>query len=185
MPFLILVVVLVVLFLWAALKVLKEYERGVIFRLGRVIKTKGPGLIILIPVIDRLVRKKFFLACFLLLLSWSIFVQVIGAFAYNVIGWNNKSAGYELKLPDQPDPIVVPDKDQKDSLIKTRRAELVRQIYLDIDNPRHRQRLWSIKDSQILYYLTNFAEARQTKHALMASWLRDMPGSKSPTALKK
>jgi regulator of protease activity HflC (stomatin/prohibitin superfamily) len=44
------------MFLWAALKILREYERGVIFRLGRVIKTKGPGLIILIPVIDKMVK---------------------------------------------------------------------------------------------------------------------------------
>jgi len=36
--------------------VLNEYERGVIFRLGRIIKAKGPGLIILIPVVDRMVR---------------------------------------------------------------------------------------------------------------------------------
>lgn len=43
-------------FLLAALKVLNEYERGVIFRLGRVIKAKGPGLIILIPLIDKMVR---------------------------------------------------------------------------------------------------------------------------------
>ncbi|MBW1771997.1 MAG: slipin family protein [Deltaproteobacteria bacterium] len=50
------IAVLVVLFLGAAIKVLKEYERGVIFRLGRVIKTKGPGLIILIPVIDKMVK---------------------------------------------------------------------------------------------------------------------------------
>ncbi len=50
------VLVLVVLFLATSLKVLKEYERGVIFRLGRVIKAKGPGLIILIPVIDRMVK---------------------------------------------------------------------------------------------------------------------------------
>jgi regulator of protease activity HflC (stomatin/prohibitin superfamily) len=50
------VVVLVALFLFAALKVLREYERGVIFRLGRVIKAKGPGLIILIPLIDRMVK---------------------------------------------------------------------------------------------------------------------------------
>lgn len=49
-------VVLVVLFLWAAIKILNEYERGVIFRLGRVIKAKGPGLIILIPLVDRIVR---------------------------------------------------------------------------------------------------------------------------------
>ena len=56
MPFLVFIVVLVVLFLWSAIKILREYERGVIFRLGRVIKTKGPGLIILIPVVDKMVK---------------------------------------------------------------------------------------------------------------------------------
>ena len=54
--FWILAIVLVVFFLASAIKILKEYERGVIFRLGRVIKTKGPGLIILIPVIDKMVK---------------------------------------------------------------------------------------------------------------------------------
>ncbi|HDR05567.1 MAG TPA: slipin family protein [Candidatus Marinimicrobia bacterium] len=49
-------VVLVLLFLSSAIKVLNEYERGVIFRLGRVIDTKGPGLIILIPFIDKMVK---------------------------------------------------------------------------------------------------------------------------------
>jgi regulator of protease activity HflC (stomatin/prohibitin superfamily) len=49
-------VVLVVLFLSAALRILNEYERGVIFRLGRVIQAKGPGLIILIPVVDKMVK---------------------------------------------------------------------------------------------------------------------------------
>lgn len=54
--FYILAIVLIVLFLASAIKILKEYERGVIFRLGRVIKTKGPGLIILIPVVDKMVK---------------------------------------------------------------------------------------------------------------------------------
>ncbi len=45
-----------VYFLWSAIKILKEYERGVVFRLGRVIPVKGPGLIIIWPVIDKLVR---------------------------------------------------------------------------------------------------------------------------------
>jgi len=44
------------LFLYSAVKILNEYERGVIFRLGRVIGAKGPGLILLIPVIDKMVR---------------------------------------------------------------------------------------------------------------------------------
>ena len=38
------------------IKILNEYERGVIFRLGRLIPTKGPGIIFIIPVIDKLVR---------------------------------------------------------------------------------------------------------------------------------
>jgi len=54
--FYIVALVLIVMFLASALRILKEYERGVIFRLGRVIRTKGPGLIILIPVIDKMVK---------------------------------------------------------------------------------------------------------------------------------
>jgi len=50
------VIVLVILFLALSLKVLREYERGVIFRLGRAIGAKGPGLIVLIPIIDRMIK---------------------------------------------------------------------------------------------------------------------------------
>lgn len=52
----ILVVVLIVMFFVSAIRILKEYERGVVFRLGRVIATKGPGLIILIPFVDKMVK---------------------------------------------------------------------------------------------------------------------------------
>ena len=48
---------LVVLFLFAAIKVAREYERGIIFRLGRLLpEPKGPGLFILIPIVDRMVK---------------------------------------------------------------------------------------------------------------------------------
>lgn len=50
------VVFLFLFFLSSAVKVLKEYERGVVFRLGRVIPVKGPGLVIIWPIIDRLVK---------------------------------------------------------------------------------------------------------------------------------
>ena len=50
------IIVLAVLFLSSAIRILNEYERGVIFRLGRVIKAKGPGLIILIPIVDKIVK---------------------------------------------------------------------------------------------------------------------------------
>lgn len=50
------IVVFVLILLFNMIKVLKEYERGVIFRLGRLIGAKGPGLIILIPILDKMVR---------------------------------------------------------------------------------------------------------------------------------
>ena len=53
---LIVVIVLVVMFLAAAIKILNEYERAVIFRLGRIREVKGPGLIIIIPGVDKMVR---------------------------------------------------------------------------------------------------------------------------------
>ncbi len=52
----IIIIVALVMLLLSALKVLNEYERAVVFRLGRLIALKGPGLIIIIPFIDRFVR---------------------------------------------------------------------------------------------------------------------------------
>ncbi len=49
-------IILAVAFLASAVKILREYERAVVFRLGRVIGAKGPGIIILIPLIDKMVR---------------------------------------------------------------------------------------------------------------------------------
>ncbi|MDP6779933.1 MAG: slipin family protein [Candidatus Latescibacteria bacterium] len=51
-----LLILLAVLILANAIRILREYERGVIFRLGRLIGEKGPGLILLIPLVDRMVR---------------------------------------------------------------------------------------------------------------------------------
>jgi regulator of protease activity HflC (stomatin/prohibitin superfamily) len=55
LPFIV-VVVLVVMFLASAIRILNEYERAVVFRLGRIRDVKGPGLIIIIPGIDRVVK---------------------------------------------------------------------------------------------------------------------------------
>ena len=50
------VIFLIFLILTSAIKVLREYERGVVFRLGRAIGAKGPGIIFLIPIVDKMVR---------------------------------------------------------------------------------------------------------------------------------
>lgn len=48
--------IILIFILASAIRILREYERGVIFRLGRLVGAKGPGLIILIPIVDRMVR---------------------------------------------------------------------------------------------------------------------------------
>jgi regulator of protease activity HflC (stomatin/prohibitin superfamily) len=55
-PVLVILVILAIFILPQALRILREYERGVIFRLGKLVGAKGPGMIFLIPVVDKMVR---------------------------------------------------------------------------------------------------------------------------------
>ena len=50
------IIIIVLFIILNAIRILKEYERAVIFRLGRLVGTKGPGLIILIPIVDKMVK---------------------------------------------------------------------------------------------------------------------------------
>ena len=50
------IVALIVLFLLNAIRIVREYERGVIFRLGRLIGAKGPGIFLIIPIVDKMIR---------------------------------------------------------------------------------------------------------------------------------
>ena len=50
------IIILVAIILSQTIRILREYERGVIFRLGKLLRAKGPGLILLIPIVDRMVK---------------------------------------------------------------------------------------------------------------------------------
>jgi regulator of protease activity HflC (stomatin/prohibitin superfamily) len=50
------IILLAVIILPQMIRILREYQRGVIFRLGKLLGTKGPGMIFLIPIVDRMVR---------------------------------------------------------------------------------------------------------------------------------
>ncbi len=56
MELLVTLIIFVILILSSSIRILKEYERGVIFRLGRLVGAKGPGIILLIPLVDRMVK---------------------------------------------------------------------------------------------------------------------------------
>jgi regulator of protease activity HflC (stomatin/prohibitin superfamily) len=50
------IIIILVFLLLNAIRIFKEYERGVIFRLGRLVGTKGPGLVLIIPIVDKVVK---------------------------------------------------------------------------------------------------------------------------------
>ena len=56
MQILLVLVILVVVFLATSVKIMNEYERGVVFRLGRILGVKGPGMIIIIPGLDKFIK---------------------------------------------------------------------------------------------------------------------------------
>jgi regulator of protease activity HflC (stomatin/prohibitin superfamily) len=56
MPAISTLVIILIIILMSAVKILREYERGVIFRLGRLIGARGPGIFLLIPIVDRMIK---------------------------------------------------------------------------------------------------------------------------------
>jgi len=55
-PVLMFIIVIALMLIGASVRILNEYERGVVFRLGRIVGARGPGLILLIPIVERMVR---------------------------------------------------------------------------------------------------------------------------------
>ncbi|MFN0151200.1 MAG: hypothetical protein ACKVU1_10910 [bacterium] len=128
---------------------------------------------LLVPALDAILRRRALTAIFALLLAWSVGVQFIGAFAYDLWGWNNAIAGYELALPGSGETIVAASRDEANALMRTRGATIVREIRQNIDMPENHHRLWSIADSQIVFYARRFAESRAFKHEFMRQWLEN------------
>ncbi|MDZ7333007.1 MAG: slipin family protein [candidate division KSB1 bacterium] len=56
MPAFVALVIILLFLLTSAIRIFREYERGVVFRLGRLVGAKGPGLVLIIPIVDRVVR---------------------------------------------------------------------------------------------------------------------------------
>ena len=141
-------------------------------------------------VATRIRRNKMWGGLFLFALFWSIGVQFIGAYAYDVVGWNNRN-GYVVQLAQrasapnvrQAYAITAGPRGQQNTyyfFVDPKAAEFfarqhgadVKPVYLDVDMKIHRRRLWSLGDSQLVYYLTRFAQSRAEKKRLMHSWLR-------------
>jgi len=164
---------LAVLVLWGIAFKWFDWWGGWCFGYRPIVDTMPLLALFLIPVIDRIVLRRPAMIGFSVLLSWSLLVQVVGAFAYDVTGWNAKRGGYLLRVPGQSRQMISRDRRAAQELIDRSNARVVRSLSLDIDLARNRHRLWSVRDSQILHYLRHFTTARQRKQASIQSGIEN------------
>jgi len=124
-----------------------------------------------IPVAEEVRRRRALAATFCLCLVWAISVQVVGAFSYDVTSWNNRQL-LAVKVPGEEKPRLFSDADQARREAWSRGGS-VEESPVDVDGAQGHFRLWSIPDSQILYYLQHFFEAREIKRGAMEQFLRE------------
>jgi hypothetical protein len=148
-----------------------DWWGGYCFGYRPIVDTIPLFAVLLIPVIDVIVARKSILVAFLLLLAWSVLVQVVGAFAYDPLAWNQKVYGYLVYLPNQNEPVVAADKAEVARIEITRPARAIQEVNGSVDKREYRYRLWLVSDNQIFYFLRNFAASRQTKRKNMEDWL--------------
>jgi len=99
---------------------------------------------------------------FLLLLSWSAFVQFVGAFAYDIGGWENRTS-IELKLKNTDKVFVLGEYETQNLEINPDNIVYAKKHSYSIDRARYRHRLWSFNDSPIPFYIYFFTQARHAK----------------------
>jgi hypothetical protein len=135
-----------------------------------IVDTMPIFALLLIPVADAVFRRRWLAGVAAVLLVWSIGVQILGAWAYNLSGWNQKYTA-SLAVPGRREPLVV----HHQSLVQRSRetgAKLLSQESVDIDQPANRGRLWSVSDCQILHYLRHFNAERASKREMVRQWIQ-------------
>lgn len=115
--------------------------------------------LLLIPVMEKILNRRSLTVLFSIVLLWSIMVQVLGAFAFNIVGWNNQTVAVD-QVGDRTIRIEEPTEVWR---ISREERDKYRLVSMDVDQPRFRHRLWSLTDTQIAYYLKNFAFSRERK----------------------
>jgi hypothetical protein len=82
-------------------------------------------------------------------------------------------ASYEVHLAGRGEPVLADDETEVRRILRSSGPGKVVPVLLDIDQPEHRHRLWSVGDSQILYYIRHFAQSRERKERQMRQALSD------------
>lgn len=114
-----------------------------------------------LPAFDWLRRSRVAQAAFALLLAWSVFVQALGALAYDMEGWNARR-GYAVRSADGRSTTYTVSRREAEELAALLGTQ-AQPATLNIDFQPHTSRLWSLADNQIGYYLTHFRQAREQR----------------------
>lgn len=156
-----------------------DWWGGWCFGYRPIVDTMPIFALLLIPAADAIFRRKWLAALAGTMLVWAILVQVLGAFAYNLQGWNAKFIVAYMQFPGQAQPVAVNDVLRAETLRQSGQARLIGQRWLDIDLRENRHRLWSVTDCQIGYYLGNFRTARRLKQLKIEEWVKPPPAVRS------
>lgn len=155
--------------LWLIAFTWYDWWGGWCFSYRPLVDTMPMLALLLAPVIETITTRAPLRSVFYSLLVWSVAVQWIGAFAYNVKEWNSPLVAYELLVPGETKPVVTHSLLEVQELVETGRATLARTFEVDrdrhgdIDWPENHHRLWSISDSELAYYALNFQQCRLRK----------------------
>lgn len=131
--------------------------------------------LMLIPGMEYISEKKWISVIFAATLIWSIGVQALGAFSYDLSGWNNRPF-YEVRIGNKHMRTPV-DYANKTHLIDRLRQKYgtditVRIVSGNIDFKENKYRLMSLLDNPISYYLSHFQEARLRRKQNFKNWLK-------------
>jgi hypothetical protein len=102
-----------------------------------------------IPVAEEVRNRRALAVAFGVCLTWAVAVQFVGAFAYDIVGWNDRAL-FAVKLPGNETPLRFSDPDEARREAWARGGSVEEQT-IDVNSRRGHSRLWSVRDSQILY----------------------------------
>jgi len=142
-----------------------DWWGGWCFGYRPIVDTMPFFALLLIPMVDTILSRRWLTAVAAALLAWSIFVQVLGAWAYNLAGWNAKFTAV-LRMPGKAETVAVHTEEDMRAWVQAG-AEVLSAEREDIDSPDNRDRLWSLTDTQIRYNIENFWYSRDTKQDRM------------------
>ncbi len=122
------------------------------------------------PLMEGVLARRWLRLTFMLMIGWSLAVQGIGAFAYNVTGWNSRTAFLTKDVQTEERALSFSRAGTRE-LITGVNSRIEGKVRMNIDEPDHRHRLWSVTDSQIVYYLGHLSDSRLHKRQYVKQYI--------------